>query len=180
MGASADAYVIIGFEVDHSDFWTEQITKGTKPECSNGHPGKTGKYCQDCGELIEIQVESKTIPTPNFAKYCKDRNLDPEEVYVPDDPAYLEEAIDPSGFDGLELYCIDAYTDHDTDKETIALGVKVIASGSIMEGGSYGWTKTNKLDEKEIRVHMDKCRKIANDLGLDRPVHLSLVTHCSY
>jgi hypothetical protein len=124
MGASADAYVIIGFEVDHSDFWTEQITKGTKPECSNGHPGKTGKYCQDCGELIEIQVESKTIPTPNFAKYCKDRNLDPEEVYVPDDPAYLEEAIDPSGFDGLELYCIDAYTDHDTDKETIALGVQ--------------------------------------------------------
>lgn len=183
MGCSAYSSIIVGFEVDHSDFWTEGTTTDSHLSCPDGHTkgAKKGKHCSECGGKFDYQTDDTLTITDNFKKYIGDD--DPEgkagEAWNSDSEAHYEEQAG-NAFDGLEYMCADHYTDSETNSETYVLGLKVIDSGSILEGGSYGASQTNTLNEDEIKDLFEKCRKVANGLGIDRPVQLFLVAHCSF
>jgi len=190
MGVSSSAKVVIGFEVLHSDFWTDKTTTDDFLSCPEGHKGGVeGKHCAECGGKIGYQEHSETVPTDNFAKYVAalneqrikeglNGNIEPNEIWESeyDDP---EERVDPDYLDGYGLYCVDPINTADLDDKTLALGSEVMSVRGICSGG-YGRENTDPMDERAISETMSEVMALANKLGIDRPPMLYLTTYCSY
>lgn len=177
MGVSASASVFVGFLVTRDDFWTETTTKSSQPECSNGHPGPAGKFCQECGGKIGIQTRKFLEPTPNFKAFCDARKLVPEETWAPNDDLYFDEILDRSAFEGLDLECVDAIDGSDHEKQYVALGVSALGVSDIC---SVGGGDPRALGVDEIQALFKQAGDIRDALKLDRPVKLFLTAYCSY
>lgn len=181
MGVSSDASVLIGFEVQHSDFWQEKVTKDDFVSCSdcNAKGGQAGKFCSECGGRLGYQEHRRMVANPNFAKWIGDD--DPKgragEAWDPDPTLHPDEQAGVA-FEPFALCCADPVGDCDEECKTYVLALKPMEINGICSG-RYG-SKSNALDEAEITKLFSQTREFANKLGIDRPVRLYLTTYCSY
>jgi hypothetical protein len=186
MSVSSSAKVIIGFEVLHEDFWDEKESKDDFVSCENGHKGgQEGKFCSECGEEFAYQEHNEIVCNPNFAKFVGDS--DPEgkagEAWNPSICRSTEDQFGSGSDcwpDGFDLYCADQVSGSDDEDEVRVIGMAPLKVGDIGGGGSWGNSKDNTLDEKQIDHYIGEARDLANKLGIDRPPMLYLACHCSY
>lgn len=175
MGVSIHANIVVGVEIRHTDFWAQTSRKSDKPECPNGHPGKKGKFCEECGKKVAIQTHTSSGITQNFAKFCKNRKLRPEEVVDPDPKPPLRHSVEAPLLGDVDLILDvvpgDLHWGSEEPVKRWVLGRELAATDDILEGA-----RGDIIPETELKETFENVRAIANELGIDRPVQLYFTT----
>jgi hypothetical protein len=162
MGLDAYAHLVVAIPMSRSDLYR---TVGSRISCPNGHdqPNSAPKFCPEDGGRFENRKTEE--PTPEFAKYLKENDWEPEDVEdedvgLPDVPEYdwMSVARVKSG---------DEKEDH--------LGKVIFSTGSHRRSGG-----PSEVDMKEVEKEIAALQALAKRLGVKREVKVFLSLRMSY
>lgn len=173
MGASAHASLHVGFEVTHDDFWEIRRHTDDHLSCPEGHTegAEEGRHCSECGGKFGRRSSRSAVPVEGLRRLAGELGKEPHDLVDPDPDTWPDGSLD-----GLDVFCCDGYSDHDTEEKSHALGLRLASSGDIlhMEGG-------DAVAVDKLNAAVDKVTEVRDRLGLtDRPVCVFLLASCSY
>lgn len=172
MGVSYTASLIVGFEVRHSDFWTEKSVTNDFKSCPQGDRGE-GRFCSHCGGKMDFHTRTWDEWTPNFESFIKQQEVEPEEIWPNDFDMFEALWNEVEIYKGLKLYSGDPKNFY-TNPEVVILGKALTYTGDI------GWHKhfENNFSLEDLSTAFQEVDQVAKEFGIQRPTKLYLTTSC--